>query len=266
MENSPIPFEDFSPLELAKVRLVATDMDGTLTQGGQFTPCLVQMLEALQTAGLSTLIVTGRSAGWVQGIVAYLPVVGAIAENGGVFIPQDTLEPAWLVDMPAMHQHRAQLAAMFAQLQHRFANLQPSSDNRFRLTDWTFDIGDLRPADLQVIDQTCQAAGWGFTYSTVQCHIRPATQDKGIGLTTVLTQHFPALTAKQVVTVGDSPNDEGLFNPERFPLSVGVANVKHYRDRLRYLPTLTTQGAEVQGFQELIQGILAARSRGLSGS
>lgn len=260
MENSPIPFEDFSPSELAQISLIATDMDGTLTQRGQFTPRLVQMLEALKVADLTTLIVTGRSAGWVQGIVAYLPVVGAIAENGGVFIPQDTLEPAWLVDVPAIDQHRAQLAAMFAQLQQRFPNLQPSSDNRFRLTDWTFDIGDLKLSDLQDIDKACQTAGWGFTYSTVQCHIRPAVQDKGVALETVLKRYFPTLSVKQVVTVGDSPNDGGLFDPQRFPFSVGVANVKHYRDRLRYLPTLTTQGAEVQGFQELVQGILAARS------
>ena len=66
MENSPIPFEDFSPSELAQISLIATDMDGTLTQRGQFTPRLVQMLEALKAADLTTLIVTGRSAGWAS--------------------------------------------------------------------------------------------------------------------------------------------------------------------------------------------------------
>ncbi|MBE7381227.1 MAG: HAD family phosphatase [Leptolyngbya sp. SIO1E4] len=262
MENSPAPYEDFSPSTFADIRLVATDMDGTLTDCGQFTPALIQALQALAAADITPLIVTGRSTGWVQGLVAYLPIVGAIAENGGVFIPKNTLEPAWLVKIPDMGLHRTQLAAAFAQIQQAFPNLHPSADNGFRLTDWTFDISNLNPSDLQTIDAICRAAGWGFTYSAVQCHIRPAAQDKGIGLKTVLTQHFPQVSAEQVVTVGDSPNDEGLFNPELFPLSVGVANVAQYRDRLRYLPALTTQGKEVQGFQELVQRILAARHPG----
>lgn len=259
MENSSISCDDTALSALATIRVIATDMDGTLTQAGQFTPALLETLETLAAAGLSTLIVTGRSAGWVQGVVAYLPVMGAIAENGGVFIPKATLEPVWLVDSPTLAQHRAELAAMFTQLQTTFPTLRPSSDNRFRLSDWTFDIGDLQPADLEAIQRICTGAGWGFTYSTVQCHIRLLAQDKGPGLQAVLQQYAADVAPDQVVTVGDSPNDEGLFNPDWFPLSVGVANVTHYRDRLRYFPSYLTQGEEIQGFQELAQAILATR-------
>ena len=262
MENSPVTCEDFSPSLLAEIRLIATDMDGTLTDQGQFTSSLIQTLETLATAGISTLIVTGRSAGWVQGIVAYLPIVGAIAENGGVFIPKSTLEPVWLVKIPEITDHRTRLAAMFTQIQATFPQLHPASDNRFRLTDWTCDLDGLSPADVQTLSHLCQAAGWGFTYSTVQCHIRLATQDKGTGLKTLLQQFFPQISPQQVVTVGDSPNDEGLFDPELFPISVGVANVQHYQDRLRYLPVWTTQAEEIHGFQELVQAIFAARQFG----
>ncbi len=260
MENSPVPLQESSPTALTDIRLVATDMDGTLTQTGKFTPALLRSLTALATAEIPTVIVTGRSAGWVQGVATYLPVVGAIAENGGVWIPADSGEPMPLVEISAIAQHRERLAHIFAQLQATFPDLQPSTDNPFRLTDWTFDIGQLTPADLTRIDQTCQAAGWGFTYSTVQCHIRLAAQDKGIALQRVLQQQFPNITAHQVVTVGDSPNDEGLFEAERFPISVGVANVQHYCDRLRHLPTFITTGAEVQGFQELAQVLLREKS------
>lgn len=259
MANSPALLQDFSSTALANIRLIATDMDGTLTQDGRFIPQLLQTLETLAAANRSTLIVTGRSAGWVQGIVAYLPVVGAIAENGGVFFAKPTLAPESLIEMPSVDQYRVQLAAIFTQIRQTFPALKPSSDNRFRLTDWTFDIGDLTPADLQTIDAICRAAGWGFTYSTVQCHIRSAVQDKGVGLQRVLQHHFPALNAQQVVTVGDSPNDEGLFDPALFPISVGVANVRHYCDRLRHTPALITSGAEFQGFHELAGKILAAR-------
>ncbi|MEM6437144.1 MAG: HAD family hydrolase [Cyanobacteria bacterium P01_D01_bin.115] len=260
MEKSPVPLQESSPAAFTAIRLVATDMDGTLTQAGKFTPELLRSLTELAAAKIPTVIVTGRSAGWVQGIAAYLPVVGAIAENGGVWIPADTGEPVTLVDIPAIALHRDRLAHIFAQLQATFPDLQPSADNQFRLTDWTFDIGQLTPADLTQIDQTCQAAGWGFTYSTVQCHIRLAAQDKGIALQRVWQQQFPKITANQVVTVGDSPNDEGLFETERFPVSVGVANVQHYCDRLRHQPQFITAGAEVEGFQELAQALLRAKS------
>jgi hypothetical protein len=261
MKNSPILLAESSPSVLADIRLIATDMDGTLTDRGQFTPTLLRHLTDLAAAQIDTLIVTGRSAGWVQGLVAYLPIVGAIAENGGVFIPQGSWEPMGLVDLPAIAEHRAQLAGLFAHLRTDFPQLQPAADNAFRLTDWTFDIGDLSPADLDRIADLCQAQGWGFTYSTVQCHLRPAIQDKGVGLQRVLQDHFPHLTRQQVITVGDSPNDAGLFHPQHFPLSVGVANVAHYCDRLPHLPTFITRQPEVQGFAELAHWLLESRSR-----
>lgn len=49
---------------LQKVRLVATDMDGTLTIAHKFSTCLLEALEALAAAGIPVVIVTGRLAGW----------------------------------------------------------------------------------------------------------------------------------------------------------------------------------------------------------
>ncbi|MBC6434493.1 HAD family hydrolase, partial [Nostoc sp. HG1] len=75
---------EFSSICLSNIRLIATDMDGTLTRRGKFTPALLQALEDLAAAGnIKVLIVTGRSAGWVSGLSAIMPVAGAMAENGG---------------------------------------------------------------------------------------------------------------------------------------------------------------------------------------
>lgn len=260
MENSSTSLQESSPSEFADIRLVASDMDGTLTYRGQFTVDLLRSLALLAEADISTLIVTGRSAGWVQGIVAYLPVVGAIAENGGIFIPKATWQPETLVDIADLDSHRRQLGDTFAKVQKRFPHLQPAADNVFRLTDWTFDLGDLSPEDLVTIGQLCHEAGWGFIYSTVQGHIRAVSQDKGVALQRVLSQHFSHLDLSQVVTVGDSPNDEGLFNAELFSHSVGVANVQHYCDRLQHLPKFITSSEEVTGFQELVNKIIASHS------
>lgn len=244
------------PLNLPPdLRLIATDMDGTLTQQGKFTPLLLQALEALKAAGIPVVIVTGRSAGWVHGVVSYLPVAGAIAENGGLFYPGDT-EPEFLVELPEISTHRQALAALFHQLQQAIPQIQEAPDNRFRLTDWTFDVRGLSAEDLENLGDRCHEAGWGFTYSTVQCHIKPALQDKASALETVLQRHFPTVSPAQLVTVGDSPNDESLFDGDRFPYSVGVGNVRHYLSRLNDPPNAITSAEEVAGFWELAQQIL----------
>jgi len=244
------PLHTLSPSTLQSIRLIATDMDGTLTRGGKFTADLLRSLNALADIGLPVLIVTGRSAGWVNGVVAYLPVAGAIAENGGLYDPGDT-ELELLVPIASVSTHRHKLAQMFAGLQQEFPQIQEATDNQFRLTDWTFGVAGLSLAALQTMGDRCLTQGWGFTYSTVQCHIKPLEQDKSAALLRVLQTHFPGITPDQILTIGDSPNDESLFNGDRFPHSIGVANVLHYRDRLTYQPTYVTTTAEVDGFCEV---------------
>ena len=236
---------------LASVRLVATDMDGTLTKEGKFTSELLIALETLAAKNIPVLITTGRSAGWVSGVANYLPLVGAIAENGGLFYNNQNGISELITNLGDVETHRLKLKDTFQLLQSKFPEIKESSDNSFRITDWTFDIGDLTPSQLEVMDGICRDSGFGFTYSTVQCHIKPPQQDKALGLQHVLKKHFLDLTPRTVITVGDSPNDESLFNRDYFPLSVGVANIIHYSDRMIHKPTYITSLSEVQGFCEL---------------
>ena len=75
--------------DLSDIRLIASDVDGTLTDNGKFSSDFISTLLDLQSSGIKVLLVTGRSAGWVSALVNYLPVAGAIAENGGVFLQPD---------------------------------------------------------------------------------------------------------------------------------------------------------------------------------
>ncbi len=244
---------------LAKIQLVATDMDGTLTCGGKFNSQFLQVLESLAAEHITVLIVTGRSAGWVSGLVNYLPVAGAIAENGGLFYAQTNDTPVLLTAIPDLLIHRQQLAEVFARLQLEFLQLRESADNPFRLTDWTFDVAGLSCDQLQRLEQRCFELGWGFTYSSVQCHIKPLGQDKARGLTQVLGDRFSEYALTQVVTVGDSPNDESLFDAQIFPYSVGVANVKEYLAKLRHQPAYVTDLPEGAGFNQLAELLLRQR-------
>jgi len=49
---------------------------------GSFFPVF---LFAFAQTEIDIIIVTGRSAGWVEAVANYLPIQGAIAENGGLF-------------------------------------------------------------------------------------------------------------------------------------------------------------------------------------
>lgn len=255
------PLQTWDSAQAGAIALIATDMDGTLTQQSKYTSALLQTLETLAQADLLVLIVTGRSGGWVEAVAHYLPVVGAIAENGGLFFHQPDTPPDLLVPISSLADHRLRLAEMFGLLQERFPHLQEASDNRFRLTDWTFDVHGLSDEDLAWMGDRCQTEGWGFTYSTVQCHIKLPSQEKAAALRNVLATHFSHLTPEQVVTVGDSPNDESLFNQAFFPQSVGVANVRHYGDRLTHQPRFITPNPEVEGFCELAEYLLSSRKR-----
>lgn len=246
--------------QLSDVCLLATDMDGTVTSQGKFTANFLRTLEALAKAQIDVMIVTGRSAGWVNGIANYLPIRGAIAENGGWFYDSCTHSSKLLIDLDNLVEHRQRLADIFQLLQNKFTGIEESEDNCFRLTDWTFDLKQLTLVQLKEMATICQAYGWSFTYSNVQCHIKPLLQDKALGLQQILRQYFPQLNARQIVTVGDSPNDESLFNSALFPLSVGVANILDYCDVLGHQPTYLTSQSEGEGFSELAELILREKA------
>ena len=244
---------------LSQIRLVATDMDGTLTTAGEFTPALLQSFERLRDCGIAVMIVTGRSLGWVSALVNYLPVVvGAIAENGGIYIDKRSQIPITLPDIPDIAQHRDQLAALFDHLKSRYPHLQPALDNSYRLTDWTFDVAGLSAADLAWMQAACADHNMGFTYSNVQCHLKLAEQNKAAGLQQVMQRQFPQMAAAAVITVGDSLNDESLFNPEQFPHSVGVANIAEYLPILSHRPAYLTTAAAGEGFVELVDYLVSA--------
>ncbi|NMG09880.1 HAD family hydrolase [Brasilonema sp. UFV-L1] len=254
-----LPLSEVSSTQcLSHVRLIATDMDGTLTRKGKFTSTLLQSLQDLATAGIKVVIITGRSAGWVSGLAYYLPIVGAVAENGGLFFSGGSEKPVALTPIPDLIAHRQNLASAFQQLQTEFPHIQESADNRFRVTDWTFDVQSLSTDNLKILNHLCQQMGWGFTYSNVQCHIKPLEQDKANGLSQVLREYFPQYTPQQVITVGDSPNDESLFDERYFPISVGVANVLEYANQLQHQPVYITSAAEGEGFCELARMILSS--------
>jgi HAD superfamily hydrolase (TIGR01484 family) len=243
------------PEKLTDIQLVATDIDGTLTRDGKFTRELLESIDLLNANGIKLLLVTGRSAGWVSAINNYLPVVGAIAENGGIYFNTDG-EFDFLTRIENIELHREQLANRFWELQEAYPQIEESVDNQFRITDWTFDIGGLTELELNQIASKCQSWGYSFTFSTIQCHIKPQRQEKGSAILQVLKEYFPELKRTQIITVGDSPNDASMFDRSLFYHSVGVANIQYYTSQLSHQPEYITNSPEVAGFWELVNSLI----------
>ncbi|AJD56361.1 HAD family hydrolase [Synechococcus elongatus] len=242
---------------LSAVRLIVSDLDGTLTASDRLSAALIEAFEQLAAAEIRVLISTGRSVGWGMALAQYLPVAGVMTENGGAICwPEQA--PIILSPIAAIADHRQQLQQCFQQIQQHWPQLQAAADNAFRQTDWAFDVTGLTEADLTQIAAIAMGQGLDFVYSAVQCHLLPRGQSKGRSLWQVCQSTFPALQPEQIVTVGDSPNDASLF--AEFPLSVGVANLVPYLHRLPQPPRYLCQQPEVAGFLELVEVLLRDRA------
>lgn len=260
------PQSDFA--WLAGIDTVATDVDGTLTDSnGHFTPGLIDAFLTCQRHGIRVILVTGRPASWVQGMVEYIPVAGGIGENGGLYCSKTKEAPMRLlmtdadnlpeISMEYVEQTRAERHRVFDLIRQVYPRLRPTGDCVTRLTDFTFPLDGLSTEDLAIINSICADNGWGFTYSSIHGHIKDQRQHKASGIlkTIELVSELRTHPAR-VVTVGDSRNDQEMFDPQYFPYSVGVANIERHLPNMQIKPGYVTVSPGVEGFRELIHALV----------
>ncbi len=253
------------------ITTIASDIDGTLTdEYGHFSAELIDAFILCQRVGIKVILVTGRPASWVQGMVEYLPVAGGIGENGGLYCPKDKevsmkmlmTHDAFLPDVEwnSIECDRLHRRKMFETLLEKYPQLYPTADCVTRLTDFTFPIAGLSQDQLVGINTLCAKQGFGFTYSSIHGHIKNPNQHKASGIQRVL-KYVPELQASphQVVTVGDSRNDQEMFDSLLFPNSVGVANIVKHLPNMSIHPRYVTTSPGVKGFCELITDLVKNR-------
>lgn len=244
------PLRAIAPARLARLRVILTDIDGTLTRDGKIGADCIRASDKLGAAGIEVLPVTGRSAGEALGLARYIPAFRrAIAENGGVLVvadhPLQFLRPQ--VDRERLHQAAIELGA------GRWT-LAPCS--AFRLTDQAWERGQ-QPAE--VLAEARLAAinmGLHLTWSSVHIHLTELAPDKGAGALRVLAES--AVDPTDALTIGDAPNDEGLWHRERFGVTVGTAEVVHSWSQLQHRPEFVV-GAAAVGWLEMAAQVLAAK-------
>src|SRR5262245_43074384 len=77
------PLKPLQELDASGVRVLLFDVDDTLTTQGKLTAEAYGALEALQRAGLRTVAVSGRAAGFCEYAARMWPVDAVVGENGG---------------------------------------------------------------------------------------------------------------------------------------------------------------------------------------
>jgi hydroxymethylpyrimidine pyrophosphatase-like HAD family hydrolase len=261
------PWADVPVSLLAGIRVVAADVDGTITTDGRIAATTVADLGALAGTGIAVVLVTGRSAGWGAALAAYLPgLTGVLAENGAVWLGTDPEAGPILID-PRSTSERATIAAADAAVSAVISELGPgterAADNFCRLTDRTLRAGaTVVPS---VVAAFADRFGLAHTWSSVHHHLSTSAMTKRTGLLAVLAgpgapPGRPVDPRLDVLTVGDSGNDAGLFDNKTFAATVGVAGVRRHTDALgAHLPAWVTSGDGGDGFAEVVRALLGAR-------
>lgn len=242
------------PARLRDIALVATDVDGTLTRAGKLAPAAILAITELVAAGVRVVPVSGRPAGELLGLCRYLPgVERGLAENGLLEIVPDEA-PRWLdapTDLP-------RLLAIGKRLNEEFAaGLRRTGDAFCRLGDVAYERDGRDVPELRRLERAVTAMGAFFVWSSVHVHIAQAVPDKGVAVLQLARELDVA--PEQVATIGDAPNDAGLFVAGRFGVTVGTADVPAQQASFSALPEFITTHREADGFVEFARALLASR-------
>lgn len=258
-------------LPSAQVTTVFTDIDDTVTTEGKLSAQAYNALESLQKAGLRVIPVTGRPAGWCDQIARMWPVDGIIGENGALYMWHDhaanKLRTRHLFDEKTRTNNTARLAQVRDKILQDVPGCAVASDQFCRQYDLAIDFcEDVPPMDDAAVDRIVQImedAGMTAKISSIHVNGWFGDYDK-LSMAKLMMQERYNIDLddeqerSRCVFAGDSPNDAPMF--AYFPLSVGVANVLTFADRLPHPPKFITHLPFGAGFSELAQQLLSERT------
>jgi HAD superfamily hydrolase (TIGR01484 family) len=261
---------DFGSCDLPAA--VAADCDETLTSHGRLLPSVLLARTQLERLGIPLVIVTGRAAGFAWTAFELLHADAVVAENGGVLFERThPEEPIWLnghegteaspsdtpsatkgsqARSPGGWQRGREIFEELKSLDLVPATTQPTLDCAFRFTDFTFPLTGLSPSDLQTLNAAVTSRGASFVFSTIHAHIMPNGQNKARGVLAWARRHN--VPVDKILTIGDSPNDAPLFDPQHFAHTWGVAGAARYFDVMASKPRHMTKHDGGQGFAEMV--------------
>jgi HAD superfamily hydrolase (TIGR01484 family) len=262
-----LPFAECPPADLARVSVILTDIDDTLTTEGRMPAIAYDALERLRKAGLIVVPVTGRPAGWCDLIARLWPVDAVVGENGAFYFRCETgrgMTRVYVKSEAERRQDRARLADLGASILAAVPGARIAADQLYREADLAIDFAEdgplLSATEIDRIVACFAEAGATAKISSIHVNGWYGRYDK-LGMTGRLLADIFGLDIERdnarVLFAGDSPNDAPLFG--FFRNSVAVANFRDFASRSQSHPRWITAQAGGEGFAELADALLAAR-------
>jgi HAD superfamily hydrolase (TIGR01484 family) len=250
-----------------QIRFVLTDIDDTVTTEGRLTATAYTALEQLSAAGITVIPITGRPAGWCDHIARMWPVFAVVGENGAFYMRYDRSARRMTTHQWASEAHlqnnRQKLDRLALEILQAVPGSALASDQHYRLADLAIDfcedVAALPEAAVQQIVSLFKSAGAQAKVSSIHVNGWFGDYDKLSMTQTLFAREFGLeLQANntQVLFIGDSPNDEPMF--EFFSYSVGVANIHDQLHRLAHRPKFVTPSKGGGGFVEMARQLLLA--------
>lgn len=261
--------KSISAFKNARIEVLFSDIDDTLTDHGQLGPHAYEALWRLHEAGVKIVPVTGRPAGWCEMIARFWPVHGIVGENGGLYFRYHDRRMArhFAFDERAQAQNRKKLEKIRDDVLREVPGCAIASDQFSRLMDLAVDFcEDVDPLPETAVDKivsiferhgaqakvsSIHVNGWYGSYDKLSMCREYAKRELGFELETA--------NAKCAFS-GDSPNDEPMF--AFFQNGFAVANIKKFTARLKHLPAYVAKNEGGQGFVEIANAIVKSRKSG----
>jgi len=262
------PLAELSPAVRRDIRGVFVDIDNTLTTNGRLTAQAYSALERLRDAGVLTVLITGRPAGWCDHIARMWPADAVVGENGAFYFRYDhtqhKMHRRFVLDKDERVANRQRLDDLCDTILSQVPGAAVSADQAYRESDLAIDycedVPPLPPSVVAHIVSLFEQAGaiakvssihvngWFGDYDKLKMTCMMARECFGIDLDTDKASY---------VFVGDSPNDAPMF--DYFPNAIGVANIREFADRLKTKPAYVTDAQCGAGFAEVVDVLLQPR-------
>jgi hypothetical protein len=259
------PFEKFPKDLKNKIRYVLSDIDDTLTLNGRLPAVVFAAMERLKNAGIRTIPITGRPAGWCDHIARMWPVDGLVGENGAFYFRYDDrqrkMQRRYFKSENQRNTDRQKLEKLKLEILKKIPGCRVSADQAYReadlAIDYCEDIPSLTMKEVDNIVRLFENAGARAKISSIHVNGWFGEYDKLTMTRMLLDEVFKddlEAVKEDVIFIGDSPNDVPMF--QFFPHSVGVANILEFKGKIAHEPAWITRKAGGFGFSEMVDQLL----------
>jgi len=254
-----------SAFKNASIRVLLTDIDGTLTESGRLPSHSYSAIQKLSDSGIKVIPVTGRPAGWCELIARLWPVHGVVGENGAFYFRHDGSKMVrhFMRSKDERAADRQNLKKILGDVMNEVPGAGIASDQFSRLFDLAIDFSEdvkpLKSADIKKIVEIFERHGATAKVSNIHVNGWYGDYDKVSTCKLYLKREFKMDEKKmraQCAFVGDSPNDEPMF--EFFPYSFAVANIKKFVKDLEHKPAFAASKPEADGFVQVAERLLGS--------